>query len=58
MTLAMLVVLTLGIGYVSSDHATTVETAMAMKKLQQGNYADVNGLQMYYEIHGEGRPLV
>jgi pimeloyl-ACP methyl ester carboxylesterase len=24
----------------------------------QGNYADVNGLRMYYEIHGEGRPLV
>lgn len=24
----------------------------------RGNYAPVNGLQMYYEIHGEGRPLV
>ncbi len=24
----------------------------------QGNYATVNGLEMYYEIHGEGRPLV
>src|SRR5918911_865529 len=23
-----------------------------------GNYAEVNGLNMYYEIHGEGRPLV
>jgi len=23
-----------------------------------GNYADVNGLRMYYEIHGAGRPLV
>jgi pimeloyl-ACP methyl ester carboxylesterase len=22
------------------------------------NYADVNGIKMYYEIHGEGRPLV
>jgi pimeloyl-ACP methyl ester carboxylesterase len=21
-------------------------------------YAPVNGLQMYYEVHGEGRPLV
>jgi pimeloyl-ACP methyl ester carboxylesterase len=29
-----------------------------MKKVQQGNYADVNGLQMYYEIHGQGQPLV
>ncbi len=24
----------------------------------QGNYAPVNGLQMYYEIHGKGEPLV
>lgn len=24
----------------------------------QGKYADVNGLKMYYEIHGEGFPLV
>jgi pimeloyl-ACP methyl ester carboxylesterase len=23
-----------------------------------GNYADVNGLKMYYEVHGEGEPLV
>jgi pimeloyl-ACP methyl ester carboxylesterase len=23
-----------------------------------GNYADVNGIKMYYEIHGEGAPLV
>jgi alpha-beta hydrolase superfamily lysophospholipase len=23
-----------------------------------GRYADVNGLRMYYEIHGTGRPLV
>jgi pimeloyl-ACP methyl ester carboxylesterase len=24
----------------------------------QGSYAPVNGLQMYYEVHGTGRPLV
>jgi pimeloyl-ACP methyl ester carboxylesterase len=23
-----------------------------------GNYANVNGIKMYYEIHGEGKPLV
>src|SRR5678810_1109941 len=23
-----------------------------------GNYATVNGLKMYYEMHGEGKPLV
>lgn len=26
--------------------------------MQTGNYADVNGIKMYYEIHGEGKPLV
>lgn len=25
---------------------------------QAGNYANVNGMQMYYEIHGTGQPLV
>jgi hypothetical protein len=24
----------------------------------KGDYAEVNGLKMYYEVHGEGRPLV
>jgi pimeloyl-ACP methyl ester carboxylesterase len=26
--------------------------------MTQGKYADVNGLKMYYEVHGSGRPLV
>src|SRR5690242_18762369 len=25
---------------------------------QQSGYAPVNGIKMYYEIHGEGKPLV
>lgn len=29
-----------------------------MNQATQGNYAEVNGLRMYYEIHGEGSPLV
>jgi pimeloyl-ACP methyl ester carboxylesterase len=28
------------------------------QRLQTGRYATVNGLKMYYEIHGSGRPLV
>src|SRR5437588_1426563 len=27
-------------------------------KTNTGNYADVNGINLYYEIHGTGRPLV
>lgn len=34
---------------------TTIEGAAAT---DSGGYADVNGLHMYYEVHGEGRPLV
>jgi pimeloyl-ACP methyl ester carboxylesterase len=26
--------------------------------MSKGSYAQVNGLNMYYEIHGEGQPLV
>jgi pimeloyl-ACP methyl ester carboxylesterase len=31
---------------------------MSNTTAQKGQYADVNGLHMYYEIHGEGKPLV
>lgn len=31
---------------------------MTTNKDSKGNYAEVNGLSMYYEIHGEGYPLV
>ena len=24
----------------------------------EGHYADVNGIKLYYEIHGTGRPLI
>lgn len=30
----------------------------AQKTLRSSGYAPVNGLKMYYEIHGEGKPLV
>ena len=29
-----------------------------MNKESHGSYASVNGLKLYYEIHGSGRPLV
>jgi pimeloyl-ACP methyl ester carboxylesterase len=33
-------------------------TFMNMATAQNGQYANVNGLHMYYEIHGSGKPLV
>jgi pimeloyl-ACP methyl ester carboxylesterase len=30
----------------------------AQKDNRTGNYADVNGLKMYYEVYGEGQPLL
>src|ERR671925_2140838 len=29
-----------------------------MIEMTQGNYVNVNGLKMYYEMHGTGQPLV
>src|SRR6266849_6334560 len=37
---------------------STTEHSNEMNQDGKGSYAEVNGLQMYYEIHGEGFPLV
>ena len=31
---------------------------MTTNKNQRGTYARVNGLDLYYELHGSGQPLV
>src|SRR3954454_15872665 len=36
----------------------TTSTEWTTEARGAGEYADVNGLHMYYETHGEGRPLV
>jgi pimeloyl-ACP methyl ester carboxylesterase len=38
--------------------ATSANQNVATQKTRKGEYASVNGLKMYYEIHGAGRPLV
>ena len=43
----------------SDDHLQGTENAkMNAQQSRTGHYATVNGLKMYYEIHGSGRPLV
>lgn len=37
---------------------TIAQPSSNMNTLKSSGYAPVNGLKMYYEIHGEGRPLV
>jgi hypothetical protein len=34
------------------------ETTTMTDSTTQTGYAPVNGLEMYYEVHGSGRPLV
>lgn len=36
------------------------DTTIVSKRIQPADsgYADVNGLKMYYEVHGEGKPIV
>src|SRR4051812_31128945 len=36
----------------------TAQTEMQKNEGSSGHYANVNRLKMYYEIHGEGTPLV
>src|SRR5206468_5569729 len=36
----------------------TAEGPWGGKSEVTGKYADVNGIKLYYEIHGKGRPLV
>jgi pimeloyl-ACP methyl ester carboxylesterase len=68
---AVLVATVLSIGYGSRADAADGEPGQASKpasisqstadqrdKTAKGSYAVVNGLNMYYEIHGSGRPLV
>src|SRR5690349_8062873 len=38
--------------------ATAVAAPKAGKSSAPGKYAKVNGLEMYYEVHGSGRPLI
>src|SRR5438445_4918303 len=37
---------------------STIEHSNERSKDAKGSYASVNGLEMYYEIHGTGEPLV
>src|SRR5207253_4017021 len=41
-----------------ASYATTTIPQIKTDSMPTGNYAMVNGLKMYYEIHGEGNPLV
>jgi pimeloyl-ACP methyl ester carboxylesterase len=48
-----------GISLVASARVFAQAAAMAMTETSpQTGYAPVNGLEMYYEIHGSGEPLV
>jgi pimeloyl-ACP methyl ester carboxylesterase len=37
---------------------TTATTSYGSQTDVEGKYADVNGVHLYYEIHGSGRPLI
>jgi len=53
---AMLVAVTFIVG--GGSLGESVNGAAAASTPSAGRYASVNGLKMYYEIHGTGRPLV
>ena len=43
---------------VQAQAKKTAQGAWGGKTNGAGHYADVNGIRLYYEIHGKGRPLV
>ncbi len=45
-------------GPAQSATSTTPTTGNGSNETAGGSYAPVNGLNIYYEIHGEGEPLV
>ncbi|MHB8952091.1 MAG: alpha/beta fold hydrolase [Pirellulaceae bacterium] len=51
-TLALLLAVHLG------NHAFAQEQVVVEQQRTEGQLADVNGIQMYYETYGEGEPLV
>src|SRR2546423_158567 len=49
----------LGSGFIANSPSLGVGTVKAQGKDGAGQYASVNGLKMYYEIHGTGgQPLI
>ena len=38
--------------------ARSGEIVSAQDTTAEGEYASINGLEMYYEVHGEGEPLI
>jgi pimeloyl-ACP methyl ester carboxylesterase len=45
-------------GLMSSNTKTNTATSAEQEATGKGEYAEVNGLKMYYEIHGAGQPLL
>ena len=37
---------------------TCIQAQSVSNDIEHGNYASINGLNMYYEIHGSGTPLL
>ena len=41
-----------------SNHLAAQEQAVTPAEETKGKFAEINGIRMYYEIHGEGEPLL
>ena len=50
--------LLLAVAAVAASAPTTTAAGQAMRTPESKGYASVNGVELYYEIHGEGQPLI
>jgi pimeloyl-ACP methyl ester carboxylesterase len=57
-TIVTVLVTGLVLGYGFAAHRPGAEPVNAQDDTGEGNYASVNGLELYYEIHGSGQPLI
>jgi pimeloyl-ACP methyl ester carboxylesterase len=52
------VIMTWTVLVLASNHLAAQEQVVAPAEEVKGKFAEINGIQMYYEIHGEGEPLL
>src|SRR5688572_27290582 len=62
-TLVTTIVVLMACKPATGDHPTTASvqkdsSKVGMMKPGESGYAEVNGLKMYYEVYGEGKPIV
>ena len=52
------ITLAVALAILIGNHVVAQEQAVVEEQKTEGQFAEVNGIRMYYETYGEGEPLV